>query len=138
VSSIATDPQHPERVYVGTTQALWLSRDGGQTWGRSRGNLPLGNFTSILINPLNTDEIYISSALESDGGIFYSSDAGMKWKRLDTKDMPIPSRRVWSMFFDRQDPNRIYASSHSSGVYRIERRPETAKADETQKPATGN
>ena len=138
VSSIATDPNKPERVYVGTTQAFWVSRDGGQTWNRRGGNLPLGNFTSILINPLNTDEIYISSALESDGGIFYSSDAGMKWKRLDTKDMPIPSRRVWSMFFDRQDPNRIYASSHSSGVYRIERRPETAKADETQKTATGN
>lgn len=138
ISSIATDPQRPERVYVGSTQAFWLSRDGGKTWNRRGGNLPLGNFTSILINPLNTDEIYISSSLESDGGIFYSSDTGMKWKRLDSKDMPIPSRRVWAMFFDRQDPNRIYAASHSSGVYRIERRPETAKTDAATKSATPN
>jgi photosystem II stability/assembly factor-like uncharacterized protein len=140
ISSIATDPQKPEKVYVGSTQAFWLSRDGGRTWNRRGGNLPLGNFTSILINPTNTDEIYISSSLESDGGIFYSSDAGMKWKRLDGKDMPVPSRRVWSMFFDRQDSNRIYAGSHSSGVYRIERRTDTAKADAATKPAatTGN
>jgi len=140
ISSIASDPQKPERVYVGSVQAFWLSRDGGKSWNRRGGNLPLGNFTSILINPQNTDEIYISSSLMSDGGIFYSDDAGMKWKRLDTKDMPLPSRRVWAMFFDRQDPNRIYAASHSSGVYRIERRPETARTDGNEKPAapTGN
>jgi photosystem II stability/assembly factor-like uncharacterized protein len=139
VSSIAIDPQHPERMYVGTTQAFWLSRDGGKTWMRRGGNLPLGNFTSILINPQNTDELFISSALESDGGIFYSSDAGMKWKRVDSKDMPLPSHRVWSMFFDPQDPNRIFAGSHSSGVYRIDRRPESAKVEDTKTAApTGN
>jgi ligand-binding sensor domain-containing protein len=139
ISSIATDPQKPGRVYVGTTQAFWLSRDGGRTWQRRGGNLPLGNFTSILINPSNTDELFISSSLESDGGIFYSSDAGMKWKRVDSKDMPLPSRRVWSMAFDPRDPNRIFAGSHSSGVYRIERRPETAKSDDTKVIApTGN
>jgi len=128
ISSITTDPQRPERVYVGSTQAFWLSRDGGRTWQRRGGNLPLGNFTSILVNPQNTDELYISSSLESDGGIFYSNDAGMKWKRVDSKDMALPSRRVWSMAFDPQDSNRIFAGSHSSGVYRIERRPETAKS----------
>ena len=139
ISSIATDPQKPERVYVGSTQAFWLSRDGGQSWQRRGGNLPLGNYTSILINPLNTDEVYISSSLESDGGIFYSSDAGMKWKRIDSKEMPLPSRRVWSMAFDPQDPNRIFAGSHSSGVYRIERRVDTAKSDnEKQAAPTGN
>ena len=139
ISSIATDPTNVDRVYVGTTQAFWLSRDGGRTWMRRGGNLPLGNFTSILIDPTNPDEIFISSSLESDGGIFYSSDAGMKWKRVDSKEMPLPSRRVWSMAFDPQDPNRIFAGSHSSGVYRIERRVETGKAD-VQKPAdaTGN
>ena len=139
ISSIATDPQKPERVYVGSTQAFWLSRDSGQSWQRRGGNLPLGNYTSILINPLNTDEVYISSSLESDGGIFYSSDAGMKWKRIDSKEMPLPSRRVWSMAFDPQDPNRIFAGSHSSGVYRIERRVDTAKSDnEKQAAPTGN
>jgi photosystem II stability/assembly factor-like uncharacterized protein len=140
ISSIATDPQNPQRIYVGTTQAFWLSRDGGRTWIRRGGSLPLGNFTSILINPSNSDEIFISSALESDGGIFYSNDAGMKWKRVDSKEMPLPSRRVWSMAFDPHDSNRIFAGSHSAGVYRIERRGESGKTDEAAKVAapTGN
>jgi len=138
ISSIATDPQRPERIYVGTTQAFWLSRNGGRTWIRRGGNLPLGDFSSILIDPNNTDEIFISSSLRSDGGIFYSSDAGMKWKRVDSKDMLLPSRRVWSMAFDPHDSNRIFAGSHSSGVYRIERRPDSAKTDEKAITTTSN
>ncbi len=121
VSSIMSDPKRPDYIYVGTTQTFYLSRDAGKTWNRRGGNLSLGNFTSILINPNNTDEILISSSIETDGGIFMSTDAGNRWKRVDTKDMKLPSRRVWSMAFDPQDSGRIFAATHSSGVYKIER-----------------
>ena len=127
VSSIATDPKRPNYMYVGSIHAFYVSRDGGREWSRRGGGLPLGNYTSILINPQNTDEIFISSAIETDGGIFYSDDAGNKWKRLDSKDMKIPSRRVWTMAFDPNDSKRIFAGSHSSGVYVIERKLDTAK-----------
>ena len=137
VSSITSDPKRPDYIYVGTVQTFYLSRDGGQTWSRRGGNLSLGNFTSILINPNDTDEILISSALETDGGIFISTDAGNKWKRVDTKDMKLASRRVWSMAFDPQDANRIYAATHSSGVYRIERAA-VAVADTPVVPTIGN
>lgn len=126
VNVIATDPKRPNYVYVGTIQAFYLSRDGGRTWNRRGGNLPLGNFTSILIDPNNSDTIILSSALESGGGIFISDDAGMKWKRFDSKDMKLPSRRIWSLVFDPNDPKRLYAGTHSSGVYKIERSTETA------------
>jgi photosystem II stability/assembly factor-like uncharacterized protein len=116
-------------MYVGTIQTLHLTRDGGKTWVRRGGNLPLGNFTSILINPNNTKEIFAASALESDGGIFFSDDAGNNWKRLDSKEMKLPSRRVWAMTFDPNDSNRIFAGTHSSGVYRIERKAKPATAE---------
>jgi photosystem II stability/assembly factor-like uncharacterized protein len=132
VSSIASDPTRPNYIYAGTTQSIYLSRDGGRTWIRTRGTLPLGNYTSILINPQNPDELFAASALESDGGVFFSTDAGVKWKRVDSKDMKVPSRRVWTMAFDPNDPNTIFAGSHSSGVYRIHRRQDTA-ASEAQK-----
>jgi photosystem II stability/assembly factor-like uncharacterized protein len=128
VSSIMTDPKRPNNMYVGSIHSFYVSRDGGRSWQRKGSGLPLGDYTSILIDPNNPDEIFVSSALESDGGIFYSDDAGNKWKRIDSKDMRIPSRRVWSMTFDPQDPKRIFAGSHSSGVYVIERRQDTAKA----------
>jgi len=121
VSSIRTDPERPEYVYVGTIQTFYTSRDGGKSWNRRGGGLPLGNFTSILINPSNTDEVIVSSALDTDGGMYISNDAGNKWKRVDGKDMKLASRRLWSIAFDPQDHNRIYAATHSSGIYRIQR-----------------
>jgi photosystem II stability/assembly factor-like uncharacterized protein len=134
VSSITIDPANAERIYVGTTQTLYLSRDGGKTWTRRGGNLPLGNYTSILINPNNPKEVFAGSALESDGGIFFSDDAGMNWKRIDSKDMKLPSRRVWSMIFDPNDSNRIFAGTHSSGVYRIERAAKPQSAEKSTEP----
>lgn len=131
VSYITIDPQRPQNVYVGTSQTFYLSRDGGRVWMRRGGNLPLGNYASILINPNNTDEIYTASALESDGGIFFSSDAGMNWTRIDTKDLKLPSHRVWTMAFDPNDSNRIFAGTHSSGVYKIERKVSGDTAAET-------
>jgi photosystem II stability/assembly factor-like uncharacterized protein len=116
-------------------QAFYLTRDGGQTWMRKGGNLPLGNYTSILINPNNTNEILISSALEKDGGLYASIDAGNKWKRVDSKDMKLASRRIWAMAFDPQNPNRIFAGTHSSGVYRIERRTDVTSASGGSAPA---
>lgn len=131
VSSIAIDPDRPNLLYVGTTQSLYLSRDGGRTWLRRGGRLPLGNYNSILIDPTNPDQIFVSSSLSNNGGIFYSEDAGMNWERLDSSEMKLPSRRVWSMAFDPSDPRRIFAGTHSAGVYRIDRLPQ-----ETEDPAT--
>jgi photosystem II stability/assembly factor-like uncharacterized protein len=132
VSSITSDPKRPDYLYVGTTQTFYLTRDGGQKWTQRGGGLPIGNFTSILINPNNSDEILMSSALGTDGGIYMSTDAGQKWKRVDTKDQHLASRRFWSMAFDPQDSNRIWASTHSSGVYRIERASTTASTSVNQ------
>jgi photosystem II stability/assembly factor-like uncharacterized protein len=126
VSSIKTDPANPDRVYVGTVQTFYVSKNGGRSWDRRGGNLPLGNYTSILINPDNPDEILLASSLLNDGGIYISTDAGNRWKRMDTKDMRLPSRRVWTLAFDPNDAQRIFAGTHSSGVYRIERTARTA------------
>ena len=133
VSSIASDPKRPNYLYVGTIHAFYVSRDGGRTWNRRGGNLPLGNFTSILIDPNDTDTIILSSALENDGGIYISEDAGMKWKRFDSKDLKLPTRRIWSLVFDPQNPHRMYAGTHSSGVYRIDRPVETAAVETSKK-----
>lgn len=141
IMSIAGDPKRPNYIYAGTTQTLYLSRDGGRTWIRRGGNLPLGKYTSILINPENTDEIFISSSLESDGGIFFSTDGGMQWKRFDSKETKVPSRRVWGLAFDPETPGRMYAASHSSGIYRIDRLADTAAsstAGDTVSKANGN
>ncbi|MCA1588783.1 MAG: hypothetical protein LC734_00015 [Acidobacteria bacterium] len=135
ISSITGDPKRPNYLYVGSVQSFYISRDGGRTWLRRGNGLPLGNYTSILINPEDTDEMFVASALEQDGGVYYSENAGMKWKRIDSRDMRIPSRRVWSMAFDPANPGRIFAGSHSSGVYRIDWKSKSANNESEAKVA---
>jgi photosystem II stability/assembly factor-like uncharacterized protein len=138
--SVLSIPIQSGRIifYVGTSQTFYASRDGGVTWTRRGGNLPLGNYTSILINPENTDEVIVSSSLEADGGIYQTTNAGDKWRRIDTKEMKLPSRRIWSMAMDPNDPNRIFAGTHSSGVYRISRQGGAAAAAPGDRPRVTN
>ena len=134
VSAIYRNPKKPDYLYVGTTQTFYVSKDGGKSWTRRGGNLPLGNYASILVNPNNGNDVYVASALEISDGIFYSDDAGWNWKRIDAKDNKLASRRVWSMIFDPNNSNRLLIGTHSSGIYRFEQIPVTAsneKAEET-------
>src|SRR4030095_1092177 len=62
VNTIVQDPQRPDFVYVGTKQAFYMSHDGGASWTRRGGNLPFGDFTAILVNPRNGDEIFAGNA----------------------------------------------------------------------------
>ncbi len=124
INVIEQDPKRAGYVYIGTTQTFYVSHDGGQKWMRRGGNLPLGTFTSILINPENTDELYVCRASErvtsreQEGGVYRSTDAGMTWQRIDTE---LPSQRVWTLAFDSNNPNRLLVGSHSAGVYLAER-----------------
>jgi photosystem II stability/assembly factor-like uncharacterized protein len=126
INVIRQDPQRSSYVYVGTTQMLYLSHDGGEKWMFRGGGLPWGSYTSILINPQDPEEVFAASAFENpeNNGVFHSKDAGMTWKRVDPE---LPSRRVWSLALDPSDPGRLFVGSHSAGVY-VARRDMTAAA----------
>src|SRR6185295_3318096 len=91
ISAIEQDPKRSAFVYVGTKQTLYFSHDGGEHWTRRGGNLPYGDYASILINPANPDEIFVGNAWENGGGVFRSIDAGSTWLRIDPRDAGLPS-----------------------------------------------
>jgi len=131
VNTIAQDPQRPDYVYVGTKQALFLSHDGGATWRVRGANLPFGDFTSILINPRNGDEIFAGNAYqvtEIGGGVYRSTDGGQSWARIDPKGRRLPSQRIWALAFDAHDQNILFVGSHSAGVYVVPRSNDTISA----------
>jgi photosystem II stability/assembly factor-like uncharacterized protein len=134
ISTIEIDPTNPEKIYVGTVQTFYVSHDGGRTWTRRGGTLPVGNYNSILINPKNPNEIFAGNALISGGGIFQSLDSGVSWRRIDDGMTNLPSRRFWSLMLDPTDANRIFAGTHSSGIYRIERSATAGVADDQKRP----
>ncbi|HYE66711.1 MAG TPA: YCF48-related protein [Pyrinomonadaceae bacterium] len=121
ISAIEQDKQRSAYVYVGTKQTLYFSHDGGENWMRRGGNLPYGDYASILINPRNGDEIFVGNAYDNNGGVFRSTDAGLTWMRVDSRDPVLPSQRIWALAFDTRDQNRLFVGSHSAGVYVAER-----------------
>lgn len=124
VNVVVHDPRRPERVYVGTKRAFYLSSDGGATWNRRGGDLPFGDFTSILINPRNSDEIFAGNAYQTGeigGGVFRSLNGGVTWARIDPKERRLPSQRIWALAFDTHDQNILFVGSHSAGVYVVPR-----------------
>jgi photosystem II stability/assembly factor-like uncharacterized protein len=128
INVIAQDPSRPDRVYVGTKQAFFMSHDGGATWSRRGGNLPFGDFTAILINPRNGDEVFAGNAYQTSdvgGGVFRSIDSGMTWARIDPKSRRLPSQRIWALAFDAHDQNVLFVGSHSAGVYVVPRTTDT-------------
>jgi photosystem II stability/assembly factor-like uncharacterized protein len=101
-----------------------MSTDGGASWTRRGGNLPFGDFTSILVNPRNTDEIFAGNAYQTSdvgGGVFRSVDGGVTWARIDPKEHRLPSQRIWALAFDSHDQNILFVGSHSAGVYVVPR-----------------
>jgi peptidoglycan hydrolase-like protein with peptidoglycan-binding domain len=133
VNTIAQDPQRPDYVYVGTKQAFFMSHDGGATWNRRGGNLPFGDFTSILINPRNGDEIFAGNAYqvsEVGGGVYRSMNGGVTWARIDPKQRRLPSQRIWALAFDAHDQNILFVGSHSAGVYVVPRTIDTLSSSQ--------
>ena len=124
VNVIARELRRPNYLYVGTKQAFYMSHDGGASWSRRGGNLPFGDFTSILINPRNGDEVFVGNAYQTGeigGGVYRTVNAGTSWARIDPKENRLPSQRIWALAFDSRDQNRLFVGSHSAGVYVVPR-----------------
>ena len=127
VNIIVQDQQRSAFIYVGTKQAFYLSHDGGDHWSRRGGNLPFGDFTSILINPRNSNEIFAGNAYQNEqnaefgGGVYRSADGGTTWARIDSREHRLPSMRIWSLALDARDQNTLFVGSHSAGIYVVAR-----------------
>lgn len=124
VNVIAQDPQRSAFIYVGTKQAFYMSHDGGDHWARRGGNLPFGDFTSVLVNPQNPNEVFVGNAYQNGtvgGGVYRSSDAGNTWVRIDSVEHRLPSLRIWALALDPHNQNTLFVGSHSAGVYVVPR-----------------
>ena len=129
VNVIVQDPQRSAFIYAGTKQAFYMSHDGGDHWSRRGGDLPFGDFTSILINPRNTNEVFVGNAYQNGevgGGVYRSKDAGTTWVRIDAREHRLPSLRIWALALDPRDQNTLFVGSHSAGVYVVARGAESS------------
>jgi photosystem II stability/assembly factor-like uncharacterized protein len=101
------DPVTPGRVYgfgVYSTNDLYRTDDGGNSWIDIGSPLPDWPISALAIDPTNPSVLYAASAA---GGLYRSSDTGASWSLMPGLQVPI----VHSIAIDPSDPSRIYTGA---------------------------
>ncbi len=84
IFDIVVDPTNPLHVWVGTTDKLLESKNGGATWR----TVQLATTWDISMNPKDPQEIFAATIL----GLVRSSNGGASWARIALPDSTPGSR----------------------------------------------
>jgi photosystem II stability/assembly factor-like uncharacterized protein len=118
ISDIKTSRSNANTVYVTIqgykdndfTPYIYKSTNNGDTWEFINGNLPQIAINDILL-PENDDED-LKIFVATDGGVYYTEDAGISWIRLGD-DMPIVP--VYDLAIGNN--NELIAGTFARGIY---------------------
>jgi photosystem II stability/assembly factor-like uncharacterized protein len=109
--SLAVWPGSPQVAAAGTTEGVFLTRDGGATWTRiTPADSELRPAVSLAFHP-------------TDAGVLYAGTTHLPWRTLNGgaawQSIPsgmIDDSDVFSIAVDSRAPSRVWASA-CSGVY---------------------
>lgn len=124
IGVVKLDPKDPDNtIWVGTGETwtrnsvsigdgLYRSTDAGNTWKEIPGFENSERIASIVINPNNTNEVYVGvlGALWSDSedrGVYKTTDGGKTWAKILYVN---PSTGAADVIMDPKNPNILYAS----------------------------
>ena len=120
LNNIAFHPTNPSILWVGSASGgLWKTTNAGQTWDSNTDDLPSLRVSSILIDPTNTNIMYIGTGDRDGGnapglGVYKSVDGGASWFVSNTG---MGNNTVGQMLMHPSNPSYILAAT-SGGVYR--------------------
>jgi photosystem II stability/assembly factor-like uncharacterized protein len=109
ISCITVDPNHANRVYVGTGMdgnpayevGLFRSTDSGATWANS------GDFAGTYVRAVAVDThdssgqtLYVATGLSGSSGLWKSVDGGAHWAAVNPPPKPYGSNGVHDIAID--------------------------------------
>ena len=116
VGDIEVSHNDPQRVYAATGTGVWLSRDGGQTWGtgpvHSTGDDPdsVGCMELAIRTDLEPDVVFASCGHEQFPiGVYRTTDGGQAWEQI----LPIDGQEIGfaALAIAPKNEDVIYASA---------------------------
>ena len=133
INTMEFDPQNPVVIWVGAANGgLWRSGNGGATWTTNTDFLPNLSVSDIVINPSNTNEIYVATG-DNNGfeqglsfwggtystGLLKSTNGGNSWTatglNLNTTDFNI----IKKIALFPNNPQTLLVA-HRSGIERTD------------------
>lgn len=115
VLSIVVDPSNNNRVYIGTANDdFFVSVDGADTW--TKGTTQLTGIKNIVVNPFNTQTIYMSGMYEGRGSVVRSVDGGTEWERVYVE--PQDGTNITAMTVSPVNGDMIYIGTSGGTIAR--------------------
>jgi photosystem II stability/assembly factor-like uncharacterized protein len=96
-------PSRPEVIFAGTTEGLWYTKDGGQTWSMGGMSPRRQVINAVAIHPDQPDRVYIGT---EDNGILISTDGG---ETFEPSNLGFVNRQIRVVAHDRTERGRVYA-----------------------------
>jgi len=107
VRCLAVNPVHPDSVFCGTNDGIFLSTDGGVTWKQ---NLPtLWSVRSITMHPVRRSILYASTY---GSGIYKSFNGGASW---GTVNLGLVNTKVRDVAINPANPETLFAATSTGG-----------------------
>lgn len=118
------DPVDPNILWTGSPGGgLWKSIDAGASWKNwNTDNLPVIGCSDILIDPTDTDILYLATGDGNAGdtysiGVLKSTDGGLTWVATGLGWDVSSQRRIRKLIMHPNDPQIIHAAT-SAGIFR--------------------
>jgi photosystem II stability/assembly factor-like uncharacterized protein len=92
---------HDDKTVIVTSDAMYITRDGGATWGSDFFRSVFGDFRTMWWDPQDENRVMLGS----DGGVNVSYDGG----RTSDYFLNMPVGEIYAIGVDMDDPYNVYA-----------------------------
>jgi photosystem II stability/assembly factor-like uncharacterized protein len=110
ISAFVLSHENPDVIFAATEDGVYHSQNAGDTWQRC--HLPIRNIRFIAQHPKNAD--WLIAATE-DHGLYFTFTSGKTWEK---RENGIVHQTFYTVEFDPNQPEVIYAAGFSTGIYK--------------------
>ncbi len=123
LNCVTVHPTDSNKIFVGAASGgLWKSTNGGTTWSSNTDNLGSLGVSSIVIDPNNTNIMYIATG-DADGysshslGVLKSTDGGSTWNQTGLNWEISLTRKIYKVIIHPTNSNILLAAT-DIGVFK--------------------
>jgi autotransporter-associated beta strand protein len=121
VTDQGTNAYVPGTIYVTNGTGFWVTKDNGLSWQNRSAVARLadaqGSIQQIVVDPRNSNTVYVVRSAFGADKVLRSTDAGQTWTEIGTSN-GLANVPVWSLVVDPRNDN-LYVGT-DIGVFQLE------------------